>query len=122
MWQFIDPVGFITDFADRIYHVDCKDTRMRPHNGRYGAVGSHLPWGNPRRGWDFVSTGHGDVPWEDCFRALRAMATTGRSPSNGRMREWTGPTAPPKQSSSSARCCGQRQKRLLTQRSATRLN
>ena len=28
MWQNIDPVGFIWDFKDRIYHVDCKDTRM----------------------------------------------------------------------------------------------
>jgi sugar phosphate isomerase/epimerase len=77
MWQFIDPVAFITDFADRIYHVDCKDTRLKPHNGRYGALGSHLPWGDPRRGWDFVSTGHGDVPWEDCFRALRSIGYAG---------------------------------------------
>lgn len=77
MWQFIDPATFITDFADRIYHVDCKDTRLRPHNGRFGAVGSHLPWGDPRRGWDFVSTGHGDVPWEDCFRALRSIGYAG---------------------------------------------
>jgi sugar phosphate isomerase/epimerase len=77
MWQFIDPVAFITDFADRIYHVDCKDTRLKPHNGRFGALGSHLPWGDPRRGWDFVSTGHGDVPWEDCFRALRAIGYAG---------------------------------------------
>ncbi|WP_295128505.1 sugar phosphate isomerase/epimerase, partial [uncultured Leifsonia sp.] len=29
MWQDIDPVGFIVDFQDRIYHVDCKDTRLR---------------------------------------------------------------------------------------------
>lgn len=77
MWQFIDPVAFITDFAERIYHVDCKDTRMKAPNGRYGAVGSHLAWGDPRRGWDFVSTGHGDVPWEDCFRALRAIGYSG---------------------------------------------
>jgi sugar phosphate isomerase/epimerase len=77
MWQFIDPAAFIVDFADRIYHVDCKDTRLRDHNGRRGALGSHLPWGDPRRGWDFVSTGHGDVPWEDCFRALRAIGYTG---------------------------------------------
>lgn len=77
MWQNIDPVGFIVDFADRIYHVDCKDTRMRPHNGRAGVLGSHLPWGDPRRGWDFVSTGHGDVPWEDSFRALDAIGYTG---------------------------------------------
>jgi sugar phosphate isomerase/epimerase len=77
MWQHIDPVAFITDFADRIYHVDCKDTRLRPHDGRHGVLGSHLPWGDVRRGWDFVSTGHGDVPWEDCFRALRAIGYTG---------------------------------------------
>jgi sugar phosphate isomerase/epimerase len=77
MWQFIDPVAFIVDFADRIYHVDCKDTRVRDHNGRRGALGSHLPWGDPRRGWDFVSTGHGDVPWEDCFRALRSIGYAG---------------------------------------------
>lgn len=42
MWQYVDPVAFIVDFADRIYHVDRKDTRLRPHNGRSGALGSHL--------------------------------------------------------------------------------
>ena len=77
MWQDIDPVGFIVDFKDRIYHVDCKDTRLRPKNGRAGVLGSHLPWGDPRRGWDFVSTGHGDVPWEDSFRALESIGYTG---------------------------------------------
>ncbi|MFT4123425.1 MAG: sugar phosphate isomerase/epimerase [Microbacteriaceae bacterium] len=77
MWQGIDPVAFITDFAGRIYHVDCKDTRLRRPNGRYGVLGSHLPWGDPRRGWDFVSTGHGDVPWEDAFRALRSIGYAG---------------------------------------------
>ena len=77
MWQGIDTVGFISDFADRIYHVDCKDTRIRPASGRSGVLGSHLAWGNPRRGWDFVSTGHGDVPWEDAFRALASIGYTG---------------------------------------------
>jgi len=77
MWQGIDTVGFIVDFADRIYHVDCKDTRIRPATGRAGVLGSHLAWGDPRRGWDFVSTGHGDVPWEDCFRALNAIGYDG---------------------------------------------
>lgn len=77
MWQNIDPVGFLWDFRDRIYHVDCKDTRLRPANGRAGVLGSHLSWGDPRRGWDFVSTGQGDVPWEDSFRTLRAIGYTG---------------------------------------------
>jgi sugar phosphate isomerase/epimerase len=70
IWQDIDPVDFLVDFADRIYHVDCKDTRRRLGNGRNGRLGSHLAWGDPRRGWDFVSAGRGDVPWEDCFRTL----------------------------------------------------
>ncbi|WP_323960039.1 TIM barrel protein [Arthrobacter sp. JZ12] len=77
MWQQIDPVAFISDFADRIYHVDCKDTKMRMGGGRNGILSSHLPWGDPRRGWDFVSTGRGDVPWEDSFRALNAIGYDG---------------------------------------------
>jgi sugar phosphate isomerase/epimerase len=77
MWQGIDPVAFIADFADRIYHVDCKDTKMRMGGGRNGILSSHLPWGDPRRGWDFVSTGRGDVPWEDSFRALSAIGYDG---------------------------------------------
>ena len=33
VWQDLDPAGFIWDFQDRIYHVDCKDAeagRQRP--------------------------------------------------------------------------------------------
>lgn len=77
VWQGLDTVAFITDFADRIYHVDCKDTRMRMGGGRNGILSSHLPWGDQHRGWDFVSAGRGDVPWEDCFRALRAIGYDG---------------------------------------------
>ncbi|WAC51130.1 sugar phosphate isomerase/epimerase family protein [Frigoribacterium sp. SL97] len=77
LWQGVDTVSFITDFADRIFHVDCKDTRIKPVSGRSGVLGSHLPWGDPRRGWDFVSTGHGDMKWEDAFRALDAIGYDG---------------------------------------------
>jgi sugar phosphate isomerase/epimerase len=77
VWQDLDTVGFIWDFRDRIYHVDCKDTRKRMVNGRNGRLGSHLAWGDPRRGWDFSSTGHGDVPWEDAFRMLNAIGYQG---------------------------------------------
>ena len=77
MWQQIDPVAFISDFADRIYHVDCKDTKMRMGGGRNGILSSHLPWGDQRRGWDFVSTGRGDVPWEASFRTLTAIGYDG---------------------------------------------
>lgn len=76
VWQDLDPVGFLYDFRDRIYHVDCKEARKRL-DGRNGRLGSHLPWGDPRRGWDFVSAGHGDVPWEDVFRMLRSIGYEG---------------------------------------------
>jgi len=77
VWQDLDPVGFLWDFRDRIYHVDCKDTRKRMTNGRNGRLSSLLPWADGRRGWDFVSTGHGDVPWEDCFRMLGQIGYDG---------------------------------------------
>ncbi|RZS87514.1 sugar phosphate isomerase/epimerase [Motilibacter rhizosphaerae] len=76
VWQDLDPVGFLWDFKDRIYHVDCKESVKR-FNGRNGRLGSHLAWADPRRGWDFVSTGHGDVPWEQCFRMLNSIGYDG---------------------------------------------
>jgi sugar phosphate isomerase/epimerase len=75
-WQQVDLRGFLYDFRDRIFHVDCKDTRVRL-DGRGGILGSHLPWGDPRRGFDFASVGHGDVPWEDCLRMLNAIGYDG---------------------------------------------
>jgi sugar phosphate isomerase/epimerase len=77
IWQDLDPVGFLWDFRDKILHVDCKDAKRRVGNGRNGRMGSHLPWGDPRRGWDFVSTGRGDVAWEECFRMLNTIGYAG---------------------------------------------
>jgi sugar phosphate isomerase/epimerase len=76
-WQDIDPVNFILDFADRIYHVDCKDTFVRKQDGRVGRLGSHLGWDDPKRGWTFVSTGRGQIDWESSFRALNTIGYKG---------------------------------------------
>jgi sugar phosphate isomerase/epimerase len=76
LWQGISLPGFLLDFRDQIFHVDCKDTRLGL-DGRNGRLSSHLPWGDPRRGWDFVSAGHGDVPWEAIFRTLNAIGYQG---------------------------------------------
>jgi sugar phosphate isomerase/epimerase len=65
------------DFRDRIAHVHCKDAKRRVGNGRNGRLASHLPWADPRRGWDFISTGRGDVPWEDAFRMLNTIGYQG---------------------------------------------
>lgn len=77
VWQDIDPVAFLWDFRDLIFNVHCKDTKKRLTNGRNGRLSSHLPWADPRRGWDFISTGHGDVPWENAFRMLNAIGYDG---------------------------------------------
>ncbi|MDN3310917.1 sugar phosphate isomerase/epimerase family protein [Microbacterium oryzae] len=76
MWQQLDPVAFVLDFADHILHVHVKES-VTNLDGRNGVLGSHLPWANPRRGWTFVSTGHGAVPWEPLFRALNAIGYDG---------------------------------------------
>ncbi|MFJ8107842.1 sugar phosphate isomerase/epimerase family protein [Streptomyces sp. NPDC096132] len=76
MWQRVDVRAFIHDFRDRIFHVDCKDTKIQL-DGRAGVLGSHLGWGDPRRGFDFVSVGRGDVPWEACVRMLNAIGYDG---------------------------------------------
>jgi sugar phosphate isomerase/epimerase len=77
VWQDLDPANFLLDFADRIYHVHAKDSKVYVGDGRRGRLSSHLPWADPRRGWDFVSVGHGDVPWETCFRALNTIGYEG---------------------------------------------
>lgn len=75
-WQQVDPAGFLVDFADRIYHVHCKDSKRR-FNGRNAPLGSHLAWGDPRRGWDFVSAGRGDIDWEAIFRTINGIGYSG---------------------------------------------
>jgi sugar phosphate isomerase/epimerase len=77
VWQDLDPVGFLWDYRERIYHVHCKDSRRQVGDGRNGRLGSHLPWADPRRGWDFASVGRGDVPWERAFRMLNSIGYAG---------------------------------------------
>jgi sugar phosphate isomerase/epimerase len=69
LWQGVDPVEFIREFPDRIYHVHIKDSIVTL-NGRSGILGSHLNFGDPRRGWDFRSPGRGGVNFEEIIRAL----------------------------------------------------
>jgi sugar phosphate isomerase/epimerase len=75
-WQQVDPVAFLHEFADRIYHAHVKES-MRNLDGRNGVLASHLPFGDHRRGWDFVSPGRGGVPFEKVFRALNQIGYQG---------------------------------------------
>jgi sugar phosphate isomerase/epimerase len=75
-WQMVDPVAFLREFPDRIYHVHVKDA-ARTLDGRSGILGSHLNFGDPRRGWDFRSPGRGQVDFEAIARALNAIGYAG---------------------------------------------
>ncbi|GCE11830.1 sugar phosphate isomerase/epimerase family protein [Tengunoibacter tsumagoiensis] len=89
--QFLDPATFIEDFSDRIYHVHVKDSK-RKLNGRTSILASHLNFGDNRRGWDFVSPGHGDVDFESIIRALNHIGYQGplsvEWEDSGMDREW----------------------------------
>ncbi len=75
-WQMVDPVEFIYQYQDRIYHMHVKES-VRNLNGRNGILASHLGFGDRRRGWDFVSPGRGGVPFEKVFRALNDIGYDG---------------------------------------------
>ena len=75
-WQMVDPVRFLQEFNDRIYHVHMKDS-ARQLDGRSGILGSHLNFGHPGRGWDFRSLGHGGVDFEEIIRTLNHIGYTG---------------------------------------------
>jgi sugar phosphate isomerase/epimerase len=75
-WQLLDPVAFVHEYKDRIYHAHVKES-VRNLDGRNGVLGSHLFFGDHRRGWDFVSPGRGGVPFERVFRALNSAGYQG---------------------------------------------
>ena len=92
--QFIDPVQFISEFPDRIYHVHVKDSRVQL-TGRNSILSSHLSFGDANRGWDFVSPGRGDVKWDQIARALNRIGYQGplsiEWEDSGMDRDWGAP-------------------------------
>ena len=71
-WQMMDPVCFLKEFPERIYHVHVKDAAVTL-DGKTGILCSHLDFGKPNRGWDFRSPGHGDVDFESIIRELNRI-------------------------------------------------
>jgi len=74
--QFVDPAEFIHEFGSRIFHAHIKDSRVHL-TGRNSILSSHLDFGDRRRGWDFVSPGHGDVKWDPIVRELNRIGYQG---------------------------------------------
>ncbi|HVX87036.1 MAG TPA: sugar phosphate isomerase/epimerase [Phycisphaerae bacterium] len=70
VYQGVDYVQFIREFADRIYRVHMKDAWKSAAARRSGVFGGHLPFGDPERYWEFRSLGHGSVDFEEVIRGL----------------------------------------------------
>lgn len=69
IWQGIKPHIFLNDFIHKVYHVHMKDAAVTL-DGKSGLLGSHIDFGDLRRGWNFRSLGHGDVNFEEIIRVL----------------------------------------------------
>ncbi|MEM9658664.1 MAG: sugar phosphate isomerase/epimerase [Planctomycetota bacterium] len=76
LWQGIDPVQFLREFPDRIYHMHVKDSIVTL-DGRSSILASHLNFGDSRRGWDFRSPGRGGVVFEEVMRGLNELNYAG---------------------------------------------
>ena len=76
VWQGIDPSLFLETFDEYIFHVHAKDVTVRLDGSR-GVLGSHLPFGHPKRGWEFRSVGRGDVDFDDIIRTLNNLGYDG---------------------------------------------
>jgi sugar phosphate isomerase/epimerase len=76
VWQGVSETVFVRKFASRIYHVHMKDVKLLK-NELGGILGSFLPFGDTRRGWNFVSLGHGNVDFDGIIRELNAAGYTG---------------------------------------------
>jgi sugar phosphate isomerase/epimerase len=94
--QFLDSAAFIAEFGDKIFHAHVKDAKRRL-DGRSSILGGHLDFGQPGRGWDFVSPGHGDVDFEAMIRALNRVGYDGplsiEWEDSGMDRDWGAPDA-----------------------------
>ncbi len=75
-WQGMNPALFVREFGSRVYHVHVKDAVVTL-DGRSGILGSHIEFGDTRRGWNFVSPGHGGVNFDAIVRELNAVNYTG---------------------------------------------
>lgn len=76
-YQGVDYVRFIHVLGSRIFHVHVKDAWWGHGDGSVGVFGGHVPFGDPRRYWDFRSPGRGDIRFEDIIVALNEIGYAG---------------------------------------------
>lgn len=76
-YQGVDYLDFIYQFPNRIFHVHMKDVYWSDTPKQVGIFGGHVPFGDPRRYWNFRSVGRGKINFEEIIRALNAIGYQG---------------------------------------------
>jgi hypothetical protein len=82
-WDKADcrKTGTVCEDGEPGEYWDCikknmKDVKVNKDD-RAGILGSHIEFGDTRRGWNFVSLGHGDVDFDAIIRELNQMGYHG---------------------------------------------
>ncbi|MDR1644706.1 MAG: sugar phosphate isomerase/epimerase [Tannerellaceae bacterium] len=76
-YQGVDYVDFLYQFPDRIFHVHMKDVYWSDAPKAAGVFGGYVPFGDPRRYWNFRSLGRGKIRFEEIIRALNDIGYQG---------------------------------------------
>lgn len=76
-YQGVDYVDFIYQFPEKIFHVHMKDAWWSDTPRQVGVFGGHVPFGDPRRYWNFRSVGRGKINFEEIIRALNSIGYQG---------------------------------------------
>ncbi|MDR2882640.1 MAG: sugar phosphate isomerase/epimerase [Alistipes sp.] len=76
-YQGVDYVDFIYRFPERIFHAHMKDAWWSDTPRQVGIFGGHVPFGDPRRFWNFRSVGRGKINFEEIIRALNSIGYQG---------------------------------------------
>lgn len=72
VWQMMDPVRPIYDYASRLHHIHLKDAKVYPEKlNRVGIMATPLSYHSPR------IPGRGDVNWPAFFNALQTVGYNG---------------------------------------------
>jgi sugar phosphate isomerase/epimerase len=71
--QGIDPVIFVQELGDRIFHCHAKDGEIVEHNVRRSGIQPTGKWSRIDRGFRFRIPGWGSVPWKRVLTELRLV-------------------------------------------------
>ncbi len=72
VWQMMDPIRPIYDYASRLHHIHLKDAKVYPEKlNRVGIMATPLSFHSPRL------PGRGDVNWPAFFKALQDVGYNG---------------------------------------------